>query len=52
MIAVLTAGAVTQVFLESSLPVIDHYEARGKVRRINANRSADEVYEEVRKLFL
>lgn len=40
------------VFMESSLPVIDHYEARGKVRRINANRSAEEVYEEVRQLFV
>ena len=42
----------SQVFLQSSLPVIQHYEAKGKVHRIYADRSPDEVYEEVRKLFL
>ncbi len=41
-----------QVFLQSSLPVIQHYEAKGKVHRIYADRSPDEVYQEVRKLFL
>ena len=45
-------GFHTQVFLQSSLPVIQHYEAKGKVHRIYADRSPDEVYEEVRKLFL
>jgi len=42
----------SQVFLQSSLPVIQHYEALGKVHRIYADRSPDEVYQEVRKLFL
>lgn len=49
---VIVGIGVLQVFMESSLPVIDYYEARGKVRRINANRSADAVYEEVKQLFL
>jgi hypothetical protein len=39
-----------QVFIESSLPVIQHYEALGKVARINADRSADDIYKEVRRL--
>jgi UMP-CMP kinase len=40
------------VFVESSLPVIQHYEALGKVARINADRPADDIYKEVRRLFL
>ncbi|KAL4859014.1 Proton/sulfate cotransporter 2 [Chlorella vulgaris] len=39
-----------KVFIESSLPVIQHYEALGKVARINADRSADDIYKEVRRL--
>jgi adenylate kinase family enzyme len=41
-----------QVFLESSLPVIQHYDKEGRVARINADRSAGEIYAEVRRLFL
>ena len=41
-----------QVFLDSSLPVIEHYEQEGKVARINADRDPDEIYQEVRRLFL
>ncbi len=49
----LTAStSLPQVFLQSSLPVIQHYEALGKVHRIYADRSPDEVYQEVRELFL
>ena len=33
-----------QVFKEQSIPIINYYETIGKVRRINANQSADEVY--------
>ena len=40
-----------QVFLESSLPVIQHYDTKGKVRRVHADRSPDEVYREVRQFF-
>ena len=38
--------------MESSLPVIEYYESKGKVRRIDANRSAEDVYKEVKQLFL
>mmetsp|Transcript_5096 Transcript_5096/g.14628 ORF Transcript_5096/g.14628 Transcript_5096/m.14628 type:complete len:288 (+) Transcript_5096:135-998(+) len=41
-----------KVFIESSLPVIEHYRGLGKVREIAADRSPDEVYAEVRKLFV
>lgn len=40
-----------QVFLDQSMPIIEYYEKLGKVRRINADRNPDEIYEEVRKLF-
>ena len=41
-----------QVFLESSLPVVQHYEALGKVARINADRDPEDIYKEVRRLFV
>ena len=34
-------------FMESSLPVIEHYEAKGKVRKISAVPSPDKVFEMV-----
>ena len=40
------------VFLEQSMPVVGHYDEVGKVARINADRDADEVYKEVRRIFL
>ena len=40
------------VFRADSMPVVDHYEALGKVRRFNADRSPDDIYGEVRKYFL
>ena len=40
------------VFRRDSLPVVQHYEALGKVRRINADQSPDGVYADVRRLFL
>ena len=42
----------TQVFLDSTLPVVQHYEAGGKVARINADRDPADIYKEVRRLFL
>ncbi|KAF4395269.1 hypothetical protein F8388_001656 [Cannabis sativa] len=39
------------VFLESSLPVIKHYEARGKVKKIDAARPVAEVFETVKGIF-
>lgn len=41
-----------KVFLESSLPVIQHYDKEGRVARINADRDAAQIYAEVRRLFL
>ncbi|PRW59530.1 UMP-CMP kinase 3-like [Chlorella sorokiniana] len=40
------------VFIDSSMPVIQYYDALGKVARINADRPAEEVYTEVRRLFM
>ncbi|GMY22938.1 UMP-CMP kinase 3-like [Fagus crenata] len=39
------------VFLESSLPVIEHYNSRGKVRKIEAARPVEEVFESVKAVF-
>lgn len=41
-----------KVFLDSTVPVVEHYEQQGKVARINADRGADDIYKEVRRLFL
>ncbi|KAF3445653.1 hypothetical protein FNV43_RR10829 [Rhamnella rubrinervis] len=40
-----------KVFLESSLPVIQHYESKGKVRKIDAGRPVEEVFESVKAIF-
>ncbi|XP_059435071.1 UMP-CMP kinase 3-like [Corylus avellana] len=40
-----------KVFLESSLPVIEHYDSRGKVRKIDAARPIEEVFESVKAVF-
>lgn len=37
--------SLPQVFLEQSLPVISHYEALGRVARINADREPDAIYQ-------
>ena len=34
-----------ETFKEQSLPIIDIYEKENKVRRIDATKSADEVYQ-------
>ena len=39
-----------QVFIESSMPIINFYDAKGRVRKINADRDPEEVYAEVRPL--
>ena len=41
-----------QVFLEQSLPVIEHYRALGKVHTIDTNRPVDTIYQEVRQVIL
>jgi UMP-CMP kinase len=41
-----------KVFVDSTMPIIEHYKGRGKVREIDATRSPDEVYQDVRPLFV
>ena len=43
--------AMPQVFMDSTLPIITFYEAKGRVCRINADRSPPDVYADVRTLF-
>ncbi|XP_065864904.1 UMP-CMP kinase 3-like isoform X1 [Euphorbia lathyris] len=40
-----------KVFLESSLPVIQYYEAKGKVCKIDAAKPINEVFETVKAVF-
>ncbi|RDX80553.1 UMP-CMP kinase 3 [Mucuna pruriens] len=40
-----------KVFLDSSLPVINYYDAKGKVRKIAAARPIEEVFESVKEIF-
>lgn len=41
-----------KVFKEQSMPVINHYEKQGKVARIHAENSPEDVYQEVREAYL
>ncbi|XP_010941205.1 UMP-CMP kinase 4 [Elaeis guineensis] len=40
-----------KVFVESSLPVVEYYAAKGKVRKIDAAKPIDEVFEAVKAIF-
>lgn len=40
-----------KVFIESSVPVINHYDALGKVRKIDAAKPKEEVFASVQPLF-
>ncbi|KAI4353090.1 hypothetical protein L6164_002064 [Bauhinia variegata] len=40
-----------KVFMDSSLPVINYYDAKGKVRKIEAARPINEVFESVKAIF-
>lgn len=40
-----------KVFLESSLPVVQYYEAKGKVRKIDAAKPVAEVFDAVKAVF-
>ncbi|XP_022147099.1 UMP-CMP kinase 3-like [Momordica charantia] len=40
-----------RVFLESSIPVVSYYESKGKVRKIDAARPIEEVFESVKAVF-
>ncbi|KAG8525410.1 bifunctional uridylate/adenylate kinase [Bacidia gigantensis] len=38
-----------KTFVETSMPVVEHFEKQGKVVKVMATKSPDEVYEEVKK---
>ncbi|KAJ4843527.1 bifunctional uridylate/adenylate kinase [Turnera subulata] len=40
-----------KVYFEQTLPVIDHYSSKGKVQKVDAHRSVDEVFEGVKSIF-
>ncbi|XP_020689667.1 UMP-CMP kinase 3 isoform X1 [Dendrobium catenatum] len=40
-----------KVFLESSLPVVDYYNLKGKVRKVDAAKPIDDVFESVKVIF-
>lgn len=40
-----------EVFQESTLPVIQHYEKTGKLRRVDGTRQPDMVFEDVKTIF-
>ncbi|CAL1404825.1 unnamed protein product [Linum trigynum] len=40
-----------KVFLDSSLPVIEYYAAKGKVKKIDAAKPVQEVFEAVKTIF-
>ncbi|KAG6423299.1 hypothetical protein SASPL_113691 [Salvia splendens] len=40
-----------KVYMESSLPVIEYYSAKGKVKKIDATRPVGEVFEAVKAIF-
>ncbi|XP_074263567.1 UMP-CMP kinase 3-like [Silene latifolia] len=40
-----------QVYMESSLPVIEYYDAKGKVRKIDAAKPVEDVFEDVKAAF-
>ncbi|MQL78783.1 hypothetical protein Taro_011227 [Colocasia esculenta] len=40
-----------KVFIESSIPVIEHYGSKGKVHKVNAARPVEEVFETVKEIF-
>lgn len=45
-------ACLPQVFIDQSMPIIEYYEKRGRVRKINADRDPDTIYEQVRQLFV
>lgn len=41
-----------RTFIETSMPVIEYFETKGKVCRIDATQSVEQVFEQVEKLFV
>ncbi|KAG6434509.1 hypothetical protein SASPL_106146 [Salvia splendens] len=40
-----------KVYTQSSLPVIEYYDSKGKVRKIDASKPVEEVFEAVKEVF-
>ena len=40
-----------RVFVESSVPVVEYYEKKGKVAKIDADRDPEKVYADVKRVF-
>ncbi|KAL8555688.1 hypothetical protein ACS0TY_003490 [Phlomoides rotata] len=40
-----------KVYVESSLPVIEYYNSKGKVRKMDASKPIEEVFEDVKEVF-
>ncbi|MEE6495444.1 hypothetical protein FKM82_002052 [Ascaphus truei] len=40
-----------QTYLQSTRPIIDQYEQTGKVRKVDASKSVDQVFTEVQEIF-
>ncbi|KAK4763144.1 hypothetical protein SAY86_008912 [Trapa natans] len=40
-----------KVFVESSIPVVEHYKSRGKVRKIDAAKPIEQVFQAVKTVF-
>lgn len=40
-----------RTFVETSMPVVDEFEKQGKVVKVNAERGADDVYDDVKSMF-
>ncbi|CAD5183400.1 unnamed protein product [Musa acuminata subsp. malaccensis] len=40
-----------KVFVESSIPVVEYYDMKGKVRKVDALKPIDEVFEAVKAVF-
>ncbi|XP_060207538.1 UMP-CMP kinase 3-like isoform X1 [Lycium barbarum] len=40
-----------KVFMESTVPAVEYYESKGKVRKVDAGKSIDEVFESIKAIF-
>jgi UMP-CMP kinase len=41
-----------KVFVDSSIPVVQHYEAKGKAYKFQATSAPELIYNDVRRLFM
>jgi len=40
-----------KTFISQTMPVIQLYEKRGKMRKIDTNRPVEEIYNDIQKIF-